>query len=142
MIEIVKLTEHELFAPKRATEGSAGYDLQSAEYIEIPAWQSRVIKTGFMWAIPEGMVGFVCPRSGLAAKHGITVLNGPGVIDRDYRGEIKVILINQSDREYFINVGDRIAQMVVMPIMQPPMMLVQELSPSVTRTGGLGSTGK
>ena len=101
--------------PTRAHKGDAGLDLTANENIVIPSMGWRLIHTGTQTAIPEGQAGLVCPRSGLAAKHGITVLNAPGIIDAPYRGDIGVVLINHGPKPFEVQAGDRIAQLVVMP---------------------------
>ena len=119
--------------PERATEGSAGFDLFSLEPYNLMPGNRADISTGIGVMIPDGHVGMVCPRSGMAIKWGVTVLNGPGIIDHDYRGELRVILINFSPMPYHISVGDAIAQIVVIPV-------VLGGCPSKKRSGGFGST--
>jgi dUTP pyrophosphatase len=101
-----------------------------------------VIKTGIALAIPEGMVGLVCPRSGLALNHGITVLNSPGVIDSDYRGELMVILMNHGSAGFNISIGDRIAQLLITPVMRAVLHDGDDLSETERGSGGFGSTGR
>jgi dUTP pyrophosphatase len=141
-IQINKLS-NEVSIPKYETPGSSGMDL--AAYIEaviiINPGDKALIPTGFSLSIPQGYEVQIRPRSGLAAKKGITVLNTPGTIDSDYRGEIKVILINLSKDKFTIKNGDRIAQMVVCPVIQARLEEVQELSDTARGTGGFGSTG-
>ena len=100
-----------------------------------------MIPTGLFFEIPEGYEIQIRPRSGLAAKNGVTVLNTPGTIDSDYRGEIKIILINLGDEDFVINSGDRIAQMIVAPVTQADFSIVENLSETERGTGGFGSTG-
>lgn len=129
------------YKPTYQTPMSAGCDLQSDEDVVVPAGKWSVVSTGLYLEIPEGFMGMVCPRSGLAAKHGITVLNAPGIVDADYRGEVKVILINLSQQDYSIKKGDRIAQMIFSPALQGHLRKVQELSDTQRGAGGFGSTG-
>lgn len=128
--------------PVAATAGSAGFDLCSTEVAFIPPGGRRVVGTGLCVAIPNGMVGMVCSRSGLAAKHGVCVLNAPGIIDSDYRGEVKVILMNLGESNFSINVGDRVAQMVFCDYKSVKFDTVQTLPETVRGEGGLGSTGR
>ena len=128
--------------PAYAHPGDAGADLIAAEDVRLEPGQRALVGTGVRIALPEGHAAFVVPRSGLAAKHGITVVNAPGTIDAGYRGEIKVILLN-TDREqaHDIAVGDRIAQIIVMPVPRARFVPVEELPDSVRGEGGFGSTG-
>lgn len=127
--------------PQYQTPLSAGCDLPSAEEVVIPAGEWKLVGTGLFLEIPEGFMAMVCPRSGLALKHGITVLNAPGIIDADYRGEVKVILINHSKQEYSIKTGDRIAQLIFAPAFQASMSESEQLSGTQRGQGGFGSTG-
>ncbi len=129
--------------PSYATEGSAGVDLRADidEPVTIAPLQRVIVPTGLRIALPKGTEAQVRPRSGLAAKHGITVLNTPGTIDADYRGEVGVILVNLSDREFVINPGERIAQMVLARYERFDWEVVEELDDTVRGDGGLGSTG-
>jgi len=128
--------------PVYAHPGDAGADLVAAEAVRLEPGARALVGTGVRIALPDGHVAFVVPRSGLAAKHGITVVNAPGTIDAGYRGEIKVILLN-TDREHAhdIAVGDRIAQIIVMPVPRARFIPVEELPDSVRGEGGFGSTG-
>ena len=141
-IQIKKLS-NEVLTPKYETSGSSGMDI--AAYIEkeiiINPGEKALIPTGFSLSIPQGYEVQIRPRSGLAAKKGVTVLNTPGTIDSDYRGEIKVILINLSKDKFFVKKGERIAQMVVCPIQQVIIEEVNELSETNRGIGGFGSTG-
>ncbi len=131
--------------PQRATEGSAGLDLCAAidAPITLKGGETALIPTGIAIALPNAGYGaFVFPRSGLAVKHGIGLLNSVGVIDSDYRGEIMVGVINQIDKEYTIESGERIAQMVIMPVSTMPVKEVGELDETARGAGGFGSTGK
>ncbi len=129
-------------APSYAHPGDAGADLRSAEAVRLEPGERRLVGTGVSIALPEGYAAFVVPRSGLAAKHGITIVNAPGTVDAGYRGEIKVALLN-TDREaaFDIAVGDRIAQMIVMPVPRARFIPVETLPDSVRGEGGFGSTG-
>ena len=141
-IQIKKLS-NEVITPKYETLGSSGMDL--AAYIEqdvvINSGDKALVPIGFSLSIPQGYEVQIRPRSGLAAKKGITVLNTPGTIDADYRGEIKVILINLSKDKFTIKNGERIAQMVVCPVEKVSLEEVEELSQTNRGTGGFGSTG-
>ena len=129
--------------PHYQTEHSAGVDLYAAVETEavIDAGTWKLVPTGIALAIPEGYEGQVRPRSGLALKHGIGMLNGPGTIDADYRGEISVILFNFSDRPFPIRRGDRIAQLVFARLEKAAFVKVDALSETVRGTGGFGHTG-
>lgn len=131
-------------APSYATEGSAGVDLKANidEPITLAPLQRVVVPTGLRIALPKGTEAQVRPRSGLAAKHGITVLNTPGTIDADYRGEVGVILINLSDKDFVINPGERIAQMVLARYERFEWEEVEQLDSTSRGEGGLGSTGR
>jgi dUTP pyrophosphatase len=141
-VEITNLSKHAL--PKYETTGSAGMDLYAnlTEPILLKPLQRVLVKTGLFIALPNDYEAQIRPRSGLAYKNGITVLNSPGTIDADYRGEIGVILINLSEKAFTINDGERIAQMVIAPYTKVSWMEVQELSETKRGSGGFGSTGK
>lgn len=130
--------------PKYETDQSAGMDLRA--HLDAPVtlqpMQRSLIPTGLFMALPEGTEAQVRPRSGLAAKHGITVLNAPGTIDADYRGEVKVILVNLSTEPFDIENGSRIAQLVVAPVTQARWVTVAQLETSERGAGGFGSTGQ
>jgi dUTP pyrophosphatase len=129
-------------APVHAHPGDAGADLVSTESFVLAPGQRRLVGTGLGIALPEGWAAFVVPRSGLAAKHGITIVNSPGTIDAGYRGEIKVALLNTDAHEpYTVAVGDRIAQLIVMPVPPVRFVHVDELPDSVRGHGGFGSSG-
>jgi dUTP pyrophosphatase len=129
--------------PERAHAGDAGLDLCAVEGAEIPPGGRVAIPTGWAVAIPEGHAGLVIPRSGLARRHGITVANAPGLIDAGYRGELQVLLVNLSDEPFTVVAGDRVAQLVIVPIAVAPAMEVDELPVSDGRgEGGFGSTGR
>ena len=119
----------------------AGMDLLSAEYTIINPGEYKLVKTGLKIAIPQGYGGFVYPRSGLAIKHGITILNADGVIDPGYRGEIGVILINHSQVDFEIKRGDRIAQLIIHPTLAIEWEETEHLAESVRGVGGFGHTG-
>jgi dUTP pyrophosphatase len=127
--------------PAYATSGAAGMDICAAENLTLRVGKRNAVATGFAFAIPDGYEVQVRPRSGLALKHGITCLNTPGTIDSDYRGEVKVILANLGDEDFVINIGDRIAQIVVAPVTQGIMIEVDALDDTERGTGGFGSTG-
>lgn len=140
---MVKVLPHGegLDLPAYATEGAAGMDVVSAEDITLAAGARHAVATGLSVAIPAGYEIQVRPRSGLAIKHGISVPNAPGTIDSDYRGELKVILINLGDQAFDIRRGDRIAQLVVAPVTRASWLLVDELDDTARGGGGFGSTG-
>jgi len=128
--------------PAYAHPGDAGADLVSTEAVRLEPGERALVGTGVRIALPDGYAAFIVPRSGLAAKHGITIVNSPGTVDAGYRGEIKVTLLNTDAREAFeIAPGDRIAQMIVMPVPQVRFVPVDELPDSVRGEGGFGSTG-
>ena len=127
--------------PARAYEGDAGLDLAACERVELEPGGRAVVGTGLTVAIPDGHAGFVQPRSGLAARHGIAVVNSPGLVDSGYRGEVKVVLLNTDREEAFVvEPGMRIAQLVVVPIATPPPGEVQELPASERGEKGFGSS--
>jgi len=127
--------------PSYETSGSAGMDVRAAEAASIAPGKRGLVGTGFAFAIPEGYEVQVRPRSGLALKKGISVLNSPGTIDSDYRGEIKVILANLGEEDFIIERGDRIAQIVVAPVQRGNLVEVDILDDTARGTGGFGSTG-
>ncbi|MFN3475613.1 MAG: dUTP diphosphatase [Blastomonas sp.] len=127
--------------PVYATEGAAGMDVVAAEELELMPGQRHAVATGFAMAIPDGFEVQVRPRSGLALKHGITVPNTPGTIDSDYRGELKVILINHGHAPFPIRRGDRIAQLVAAPVQRAGFTEVEDLDQTTRGAGGFGSTG-
>jgi dUTP pyrophosphatase len=132
--------------PAYQTAHAAGLDLLAAVAADTPLvlqpGTHALVPTGLSIALPEGFEAQVRPRSGLAAKHGVTVLNAPGTIDADYRGEICVLLINHGDRAFTIARGERIAQMIIAPIARAELVPVTSLSPTVRGSGGFGSTGR
>ena len=140
-IEVINNSEYDL--PSYATELSAGLDLRAniTESKTIDTLERCLIPTGLKIGLPEGFEAQIRPRSGLALKHGITVLNSPGTVDADYRGEIGVILVNLSDKPFTINPGERIAQMVIARHEQAQFVEVDSLSESERGEGGFGHTG-
>lgn len=130
-----------LALPAYATHGAAGMDVLAAEEMTLAPGARHAVATGFALAIPAGYEIQVRPRSGLALKHGITVPNTPGTIDSDYRGELKVILINHGEEPFAIARGDRIAQLVLAPVVQAAWREVGELDATARGSGGFGSTG-
>jgi len=127
--------------PEYATEGAAGMDVLAAEDVALPPGARHAVATGLAVAIPPGFEIQVRPRSGLALKHGITVPNTPGTIDSDYRGELKVILINHGGEPFEIRRGDRVAQLVLAPVTRASWLKVDELDETLRGEGGFGSTG-
>ena len=141
-VQVKRLPHGEgLSLPAYATQGSAGMDVLSAEDVTLPPRGRHAVATGLSVAIPQGYEIQVRPRSGLAFKHGITVPNTPGTIDSDYRGELKVLLINHGDADFPIERGDRIAQLVLAPVTQAAWSEVEELDDTARGSGGFGSTG-
>ena len=138
----IKRLDKELPLPQRAHRGDAGADLYAAEAVTLQPGQRALVGTGIAIALPLGTVGLIHPRSGLAAKHGLSVVNTPGTVDADYRGEIKVCLINH-DRENPIEIerGMRIAQLVIQRVELVDFIEVEELDSTVRGAGGYGSTG-
>ena len=142
-VKILQL-DKELSLPKYETDGSAGMDLYSTKNTWIIPGQISIISTGIAISLPKGYEAQIRPRSGLAAKHGITVVNAPGTIDSDYRGEIKIILTNLSRQQYQVLRGNRIAQMVINRVEQINWLPVEtglDLEQSERGSGGFGSTG-
>ena len=141
---LVKKLNPKAELPKYKTEGSSGMDLMALieNPITIKSQNSALIPTGLSIAIPEDTEVQIRPRSGLAAKSNISVLNTPGTIDSDYRGEIKIILFNHGKEEFTVNNNDRIAQMILMPVLKAEFEEVKELPETVRGSGGFGSTGK
>jgi dUTP pyrophosphatase len=131
--------------PAYQTAQSAGLDLVAAVDVHAPIHLARfgrvLIPTGIMMALPPGFEAQVRPRSGLALNHGITVLNSPGTIDADYRGEVKVILVNLGDADFVVRRGERIAQLVIAPVVQAALTVVETLDATNRGAGGFGSTG-
>ncbi|MEN8768956.1 MAG: dUTP diphosphatase [Candidatus Arcticimaribacter sp.] len=144
MIQLPVINESPYELPAYATVSSAGLDLKAVldQAITLRSLERKIIGTGLKIALPEGYEAQVRPRSGLAAKHGVTVLNAPGTIDADYRGEIGVILVNLSNEAVDINPGERIAQLVVAQYTQVDWQVVESLDSTDRGEGGFGSTGK
>jgi dUTP pyrophosphatase len=139
----VRRLREEARLPSRAHAGDAGLDLQPAEAATIAPRERATVATGIAVAIPTGHAGLVLPRSGLATRHGIALVNAPGLIDPGYRGEIKVLLLNTDPREAFeISPGDRIAQLVLSPVAEADPVEVTELAASARGEGGFGSSGR
>ena len=143
-IDVIRLPHMDgIDLPKFETDQAAGADLRAA--IDAPVilepGERRLVPTGFCMALPAGYEAQVRPRSGLALKHGITVLNSPGTIDADYRGEVGVLIINHGQKAFTVNRGDRFAQMVIAPVTQGVFNVVQTLSDTDRGSGGYGSTG-
>ena len=141
---LVKKLNPKAELPKYKTEGSSGMDLMALieNPITIKPQNSALIPTGLSIAIPEDTEVQIRPRSGLAAKSSISVLNTPGTIDSDYRGEIKIILFNHGKEDFTVNNNDRIAQMILMPVLKAEFEEVEELPKTIRGSGGFGSTGK
>ena len=139
--KVTKLSEGAK-VPTRAHPGDAGLDLYSTEELDLYPGERALVGTGIAVHIPRGYVGLVHPRSGLAVKHGITVLNTPGTVDAGYHGEIKVILYNSSDRPYDISVGDRIAQLVIQEVVLADFEEVDGFDETDRGENGFGSSGK
>ena len=142
MIELpVRRLRDDAVVPARAYAGDAGLDLSACERVELAPGARATVATGLAVAIPDGYAGFVQPRSGLAAKHGITLVNTPGLVDSGYRGELKIILLNTDAREPFVvEQGMRIAQLVVMPVPEVDPVEVDELPESERGVRGFGSS--
>ncbi|WP_449280351.1 dUTP diphosphatase [Leucobacter sp.] len=142
MTDVVEIPIRAENPPRYAHADDAGADLRAAEAVEIAPGERALIGTGVSIALPEGYAAFVVPRSGLAAKHGITVLNTPGTVDAGYRGEVKVTLLNTDrERSFRVEPGDRIAQVILMPVSRAVFVPVAELPESDRGAGGFGSTG-
>ena len=144
MIKIqIKLLDEDLPMPRYQHEGDAGLDLPSrVDYVLEPG-ERAMIPTGIAVAIPRGYAGFVLPRSGLASRHGIALVNSPGLVDAGYRGEMAIIMINTDKREAFhIKRGDRIAQLVIQKVVEATTIQVSELDATSRGSGGFGSTGQ
>lgn len=141
-VKIINQSTHPL--PAYATPGAAGMDLRAniSETISLLPLERKLVPTGLFIELPPGYEAQVRPRSGLSLKQGITCLNSPGTVDADYRGELKVILINLSNKEQLIQPGDRIAQMIVSTVEKVDWLSVTELSGSLRNEGGFGHTGK
>ena len=128
--------------PVYAHPGDAGADLVSTEAVRLEPGQRALVGTGVSIALPDGYAAFVVPRSGLAAKHGITVVNAPGTIDADFRGVVHVLLVNLGTQAFTVKPNERIAQLVIAPVAQADLAEVDELPATERGTGGFGSTGR
>ena len=142
MIELpITRLRADAIVPERAYSGDAGLDLASCERVELGPGQRALVGTGLAVAIPEGYAGFVQPRSGLAARHGLSVVNSPGLVDSGYRGELRVVLLNTDTKEPFVvEPGMRIAQLVVLPVPELELVEVDELPASERGVRGFGSS--
>jgi dUTP pyrophosphatase len=137
----IRRTRADARVPERAYDGDAGLDLAACDEVRLGPGERALVGTGLAVAIPEGYAGFVQPRSGLAARHGIAVVNSPGLIDSGYRGEIKVVLLNTDrERTFVAEPGERIAQLVVLPVPELAVREVNELPESVRGVRGFGSS--
>ena len=142
-VQILRLDNgKDLPLPAYATAGSAGLDLRAADAFTLKPGERALVPTGIAIALPQGFEAQVRPRSGLAVKHGVTVLNAPGTIDADYRGEIKVPMINHGSDDFVIARGDRIAQMVIAPVTIAALTEVDRLEETERGSGGFGSSGQ
>ena len=128
--------------PMRTREGDAGYDLRCVEPFRLAPGERAVVPTGVAVAVPEGAAGLVVPRSGLAARHGLSVVNGPGLIDPNDRGEVKVVLVNLGTEPYEAESGDRIAQLLLVPCLTPDVEVVAGLAETERGGAGFGSSGR
>ena len=141
VVPVMKLSEG-LDIPAYAHEGDAGLDLRAAESATLEPFARKAVPCGIALAIPDGHAGFVLPRSGLASKHGISIVNAPGLIDSNYRGEIKVVLVNLDPHDAFdVSVGDRIAQLVIMPYPSVTLAEAEYLDATARGENGFGSSG-
>lgn len=141
-MEIKVVNKSGFDVPQHETSASAGVDLRSTQNVKLEPLQRAIVKTGLFIELPEGFEAQIRPRSGMAAKQGVTVLNSPGTIDADYRGEIGVILVNLSNEAVEIKIGDRIAQMVIAKHERVNFIPVVKLTDTNRGSGGFGSTGK
>jgi dUTP pyrophosphatase len=141
-LRVVKLRE-EASLPSRAHEGDAGLDLHSSEAVTIGPGERASVATGIAVEVPDGHAGLVLPRSGLAARHGIALVNAPGLIDSGYRGEVRVLLLNTDrERAFDVEAGDRIAQLLLVPYTHAEPTAASELAASTRGDGGFGSSGR
>jgi dUTP pyrophosphatase len=139
-----QLLDPDARAPERTRPGDAGYDLRCLDAFSLAPGRRAVVGTGIAIALPDGVAGLVVPRSGLAARHGLSVVNGPGLIDPNYRGEVRVVLVNLGDEPFEADAGDRIAQLLLVPYVAPGVRVVDELSagPDDRGANGFGSSGR
>ena len=138
----VKLLHRDARPPLRGRDGDAGYDLSCVESFVLRPGERKAVPTGVAIALPPGIAGLVTPRSGLAIRHGIACVNSPGLIDPNYRGELRVILVNHGDETYRAHAGDRIAQLLLVPYWAPDLRIVDELPESERGEAGFGSSGR
>ena len=140
----VRLLHPAAHPPARTRPGDAGFDLRCAEAFSLWPGERTTVATGVAVALPPGVAGLVLPRSGLAARHGISVVNGPGLVDPNYRGELRVVLVNLGDARFEAAAGDRIAQLLLVPFLTPDACVVSELPPASDDRGenGFGSSGR
>jgi dUTP pyrophosphatase len=142
-VAVTRVHSFDLPLPRFMTPGAAGMDIYAAngEDIVLPPGARVLVPTGIAIALPENYEAQIRPRSGLALKHGLTLLNSPGTIDSDYRGEIKIILINLGENDYVLKRGERIAQMIFSQVIKPEVLLVEALEETGRGAGGFGHTG-
>jgi dUTP pyrophosphatase len=140
----VRLLHPSARVPRRAHEHDAGYDLSCVEDFTLWPGRRRTVGTGVAIALPAGMAGLVTPRSGLASRHGVTIVNAPGLVDPGYRGELRVVLLNTGDAPYAARAGDRIAQLLLVPFAAPEIRVVDALDAGPDERGelGYGSAGR
>jgi dUTP pyrophosphatase len=138
----VRLLRPDARPPARTRPGDAGFDLSAVEDFALAPGERAVVGTGVAIALPPGVAGLVVPRSGLAARHGISVVNGPGLVDPEYRGELRVILVNLGAEPFAGHAGDRIAQLLLVPFAAPVVRLVDELAATERGEDGFGSSGR
>jgi len=140
----VRLLRPDAVPPARTRAGDAGYDLRAVEPFALAPGERATVPTGVAIALPPGIAGLVVPRSGLAARHGLSVVNGPGLIDPNYRGEIRVILVNLGGERFHGEAGDRVAQLLLVPYVAPEIVAVDELPAAPDDRGelGFGSSGR
>ena len=141
---VVRLLRPGAAPPERTRAGDAGYDLRAVEPFALAPGERAPVPTGVAIALPPGVAGLVVPRSGLAARHGVSVVNGPGLIDPGYRGELRVVLVNLGSERYAGRAGDRIAQLLLVPFAAPDVVAVDALPPGADDRGelGFGSSGR
>jgi dUTP pyrophosphatase len=137
----IRLLHPDARAPARSRDGDAGYDLRCVEGFSLAPGERATVGTGVAIALPSGVAGLVVPRSGLASRCGLSVVNGPGLIDPNYRGEIRVVLVNLGDEPFAAEPGDRIAQLLLVPYWAPELRVVDELPGSERGADGFGSSG-
>jgi dUTP pyrophosphatase len=137
----VRLLDPRARPPARSREGDAGYDLRCLEGFRLAPGERAMVGTGVALALPPHVAGLVTPRSGLAARHGIALVNSPGLVDPNYRGELRVILVNLGAERFEAQAGDRIAQLLLVPFWAPELEIVEELPPSERGADGFGSSG-